>query len=104
MPEPSGFKVHLQHTVNHRTEPSYKDQYAMLPHEVFHSLHKYAPDLFRELFGTDEELRNWWALASHAAGTWYNDHPVIRDVHDPTRRIPFGMHGDDAGTQGGTKC
>jgi hypothetical protein len=69
---------------------------ALLPHEFFASVYEGAPDLFKYLFVGDEQaLRNFWV---HNEGTeWFRRHPVVRDVPDPTRRIPIGIHGDDVG-------
>ena len=40
-----------------------------------------------------------WSLAAAVDDDWYRHHPVIPQVA-PRRRIPLGMHGDDAGVQG----
>jgi hypothetical protein len=75
--------------------------HALLPHELFHSIWSEAPELFKYLFyGSDEELLQWWSdAASVPDNTWYQYHPVIQEV-EASRRIPFGIHGDDASMRG----
>ena len=74
---------------------------AILPHELFASLHAQAPLLFEKLFtGGSENLRNWWEAERRADSCWYKDHEVVKNVGDPTQRVPIGIHGDDAGVQG----
>ena len=69
----------------------------LLPHEVFHSLYKHAPELFRHLFvDTEENLEYFWSETSRTHAEFENNHPC-KNV-SPRKRIPVGMHGDDAGT------
>ena len=50
--------------------------------------------------GGDEALCAWWSEATNKGGGWFDNHPVIKNTPDPAMRIPFGMHGDDAGVAG----
>ena len=77
---------------------------ALLPHEMFHTLFTYAPEVFRHILaGTDDDLRAWWQGAQESDPTWHDEHEVVQRVADPVRRIPYGIHGDDAGMQGKTQ-
>ena len=60
-------------------------------------------DLFHELFGTDDSLRQWWGGARSVGGLWYENHLVIASEPDATKRIPYGIHGDDAGMHGSSQ-
>eukprot|EP00973_Karenia_brevis_P022663 3119209-Karenia_brevis.AAC.1 len=70
---------------------------ALLPHEVFHHLYHYGGAVFADLFlgGSEHSLMQWWQRAEAVGGEWYDAHPVIQRV-PPSRRVPFGFHGDDA--------
>ena len=73
----------------------------LLPHEVFHTLHSHGHELFEELFtGGVDNLVQWWAEAQRTGGTWYTQHPTINANPDPATRVPYGLHGDDAGVHG----
>ena len=77
---------------------------AILPHELFHTLFTFAPQLFAHILsGSDADLQEWWDGARMVGDEWYHDHPVINAQGDPLKRIPFGIHGDDAGVQGATQ-
>ena len=74
---------------------------ACLPHEVFSSLYTAAPDLFRHLFtGEPGNLAQWWAEADECDPDWCRSHPTVTTQPDPEKRVPLGMHGDDAGMAG----
>ena len=73
---------------------------ALLPHEVFATLYDKAPDLFRHLmYGTEENLIKFWAGLERTDAELCRNHPVVQHTQ-PNRRIPIGIHGDDAGTAG----
>ena len=55
------------------------DHHALLPHESFHSIFKFAPELFDALFGIGDMLEEWWRQAAEVGGSWYTDHPVVGD-------------------------
>ena len=100
--------------------PARRLHYAMLPHEMLHAVYEKSNELFQELFtGGQDNLRNWWSQAEAGGGTWASGHPVLALEPDPCKRIhlvnvknkitniccrkkriPFGVHGDDAGAQG----
>jgi hypothetical protein len=82
-----------------RDEISESDHSAILPHEVFHSLYTFAPEIFRKIMGTPEDLLEFWDAASEVGDDWYRRHPVVGRV-EPMLRVPFGFHGDDAGVHG----
>jgi hypothetical protein len=101
MPAPYVFDLVLKDKAEHGTEPAIVPHFALLPHEVFHTLFTRAPDLFDWLLtGGDDNLRAWWRLAEEAKDSWYTDHPVIQSQPDSTKRVPLGLHGDDAGMSG----
>ena len=100
LPMPYKFDLLLQ-VADYGTTCKITDHYALLPHEVFHSLHKYGRQLFPALFGDEASFRKWWSLAEEVGGDWYTNHPVITEEPRPEYRIPYGLHGDDAGVQGG---
>jgi hypothetical protein len=80
--------------------PAEKTHGALLPHEVFHHVHQH-PALFERLFtGGQQSLEAWWRGEEQADSCWYRDHPVIARVPDSSKRVPVGMHGDDAGVYG----
>ena len=99
MPEPYKFKLALK-SADYCTTVDEFDHYALLPHEVFYQLYKHARPLFAELFGDEESLREWWSLAEAAGDSWYTENPIIDAEPVPEKRIPYGLHGDDAGVQG----
>jgi hypothetical protein len=68
---------------------------ALLPHELFASVHKAAPELFDYLFGDSETLRAWWRKAENTE--WYATHPVAHAVPGAHPRVPVGLHGVDVG-------
>ena len=77
---------------------------ALLPHELFSVIHNHSTRLFHHLFtGSREELQGWWSAAAETGDAWYTNHPAIQNCADPARRVPIGIHGDDAGVQGGEK-
>jgi hypothetical protein len=45
-----------------RDEISESDHSAILPHEVFHSLYTFAPEIFRKIMGTPEDLLEFGML------------------------------------------
>ena len=89
-------------TIQVTTEPNQPPLtiFALLPHEVFNILYSTTPALFRWLMGSEDTLRDWWDGARNVGGSWYDKHSVIRDTPEATRRIPLGLHGDDAGMIG----
>ena len=75
--------------------------YACLPHELFSALYHHSHDLFCHLFtGPPGNLEDWWRAAEVEGADWIRRHPVVLAQPDPAKRIPFGLHGDDAGMQG----
>lgn len=74
--------------------------FAMLPHEVFGSVYREAPDLFKFLWGSSSQLDQFWQEEEELDTEWYHKHPVIQSEPDPRKRIPIGLHGDDAGMTG----
>ena len=96
VPQPYKFKL------NKKGYDEPQDHYCILPHELFSSLYSCdARELFHALFtGGDENLQAWWDRASEVDDSWYQQHPVIRSQPDPLRRVPVGIHGDDAGMRG----
>ena len=84
-----------------KSESQRRMHHALLPHEFMHSIYHRSFELFEELFtGGPDNLREWWDQASAGGGTWIERHPVVHHQPDPCKRIPFGIHGDDAGAQG----
>ena len=82
------------------TKEKWMSHAALLPHEVFATLYDKAPDLFRHLmYGTEENLIKFWAGLERTDGEFCRNHPVVQNTQ-PNRRIPIGIHGDDAGTAG----
>ena len=80
--------------------PQERTHGALLPHEVFHHLHQ-RPVLFERLFtGGEQNLVGFWNAEEQANSCWYRDHPVIARVPDSSKRVPIGIHGDDAGVYG----
>lgn len=70
---------------------------ALLPHEVFSSIHATSRALFRELFcGPPGNLVEWWLKSADTE--WCRRHPCHAEQSDASRRVPIGIHGDDAGT------
>jgi len=75
--------------------------HCILPHGLLHGIYEHSQELFHELFtGGLENLRRWWEEASSGDTSWMDRHPVIDLEPDPCKRIPIGIHGDDAGAQG----
>ena len=99
LPDPYEFELTLQHKQDEDLTVN-KAHHAMLPHDAFRSINKYAPQLFDELFGTGDVLEQWWSQAAEFGGPWYNEHPVVAEEPDPRKRVPYGIHGDDAGMHG----
>jgi hypothetical protein len=98
LPTPYEFPLVLDRVANFKTDPDTKCHACLLPHGVFGSLHKAAPDLFEYLFtGGAAHLREWWTEARDADPVWYASNPIIHSEPDDTRRVPLGIHGDDAG-------
>ena len=86
------------------TGPAMRQHAAILPHELFGNLFHRAPELFRMLFtGEVGNLEGWWAEAAACGGSWYSEHPVVHNTPDPCLRVPFGLHGDDAGSKANGK-
>ena len=78
---------------------------AILPHELFASMHAYARPVFESIItGGAENLRRWWAAEAENSSNskWLRDHPAIPGA-PAELRVPIGMHGDDAGVQGNEK-
>lgn len=98
LPDPYNFNLDVEHSGElHESIHS-----CLLPHEVFHALYTHGPELFRKLMmgGSEDALVKWWHEAEQIGDGWYTDHPVVAKVSDPRLRIPFGIHGDDAGVHG----
>ena len=100
LPDLYPFKLVLNNIEDYGTQPGVVDHYAVLPHEVFHSLHLHAPQLFQELFGTSDQLAEYWQHAQRTGGSWYTNHPIVASEPDPSKRVPYGLHDDDAGMHG----
>ena len=95
---PAPYKFQL--TKKGFSEP--QDHYCILPHELFSSIFSSgAIELFHHLFtGGTENLLQWWEAAASVDDNWYRQHPVVQSQPDAAKRIPFGLHGDDAGMRG----
>ena len=101
MPKPYSFDVVMKDVENLRTEPGVAAHAALLPHESFASLFKAASDLFEHLMtGGASNLETWWRDARKSDRNWYHNNPVVQSCPDDTKRIPLGIHGDDAGMAG----
>ena len=99
MPRTYEFLLHVKHSCFEETIE--KTHSALLPHEVFGNLYNHAPELFKDLItGGPANLLRWWSDAARIGGSWYTNHPVIAAEPEPLRRVPFGLHGDDAGMHG----
>ena len=105
LPHPYEFKLNL---IDHSLTDDGLDKQAretthaaLLPHEVFHCIYSHGPELFTKLFlgGSENNLATWWREAAAIADEWYTEHPVIHRVA-ASLRVPFGVHGDDAGVHG----
>ena len=73
---------------------------AILPHELFATLHAHARPVFEQIVsGGAENLRKWWAAEAENSSNWLCDHPAIPGA-PAELRVPVGIHGDDAGVQG----
>ena len=96
LPEPYKFKL------KKKGFDELQDHYCILPHELFASLYSAgASELFDHLFtGGEQNLLDWWRDAGEVGDSWIRQHPVVHNTPDPARRIPFGIHGDDAGMRG----
>jgi len=100
VPDPYDFRL-IVNRWSGDEEPCERTRSCLLPHEVFATIYKHGPELFDELFiGGLANLRDWWREAERIGGTWFSQHPVIRNFPDPLSRIPIGIHGDDAGVHG----
>lgn len=74
---------------------------AALPHEWFAALCR-IPVLTEVLLtGGETNLRAWWDQAAAWGGPWFES--LTAPTADPARRIPIGIHGDDAGGHGSEK-
>ena len=51
------------------------------------------------MYGTEENLIKFWAGLERTDGEFCRNHPVVQKT-PPNRRIPIGLHGDDAGIAG----
>ena len=107
LPEPFDFEIKIKHlggrrkgTFNVEPDPVPATKSALLPHEVFHSIFKHAPDVWEYLLGDMQPLRGFGEAAANAGDEWYRLHPVVAGV-PAELRIPMGIHGDDAGVHGG---
>ena len=97
LPKPFEFK--LQKDTRHG--PRELSHFAVLPHELFSSVYHQAAELFELLFtGPEGNLDAWWTAAAVEGGDWLRLHPVVALQPDSSKRVPFGIHGDDAGIQG----
>jgi hypothetical protein len=97
LPKPFEFKLFK----DTRHGPQELSHFAVLPHELFSSVYHQAEDLFELLFtGPEGNLDAWWAAAAAEGGDWLKLHPVVALQPDSSKRVPFGIHGDDAGAQG----
>jgi hypothetical protein len=73
---------------------------ALLPHEMFASMHAYARPVFENIMtGGSGNLRKWWAAEAENNSSWFQDHPAIPGA-PAELLVPIGIHGDDAGVQG----
>ena len=97
LPDPYEFMI--KYAID-ETKSGEKLQAALLPHEVLHTLFSHARDLFGCLMGEDDALSQWWAEAATVFPEWYSAHPVVQEGVPPEKRIPIGIHGDDAGVHG----
>ena len=96
LPSPYEFMVQFKRC-------GHRPHFAILPHELFGSIFAAGRDIFDRLFtGGRENLESWWAKAEEINDSWYRCHPVIHSTPDPQQRIPYGLHGDDAGMAGST--
>jgi hypothetical protein len=78
-----------------------RQHFAILPHELFGSIYSAGLDIFHRLFtGGERNLQEWWERAAAIDDSWYRHHPVIRATPNPLLRVPYGVHGDDAGMAG----
>ena len=100
LPELYEFQLLLNNIEDHGTSPGIANHYALLPHEVFNALHLNAPQLFKELFGTSDQLTEFWQHAQRTGGSWYTSHPIIASEPQASKRVPYALHGDDAGMHG----
>lgn len=97
LPDPYEFEL-LKET---KDGPQLLSHHAILPHELFSCLYHKAFELFELLFtGPPGNLLQFWIDAERDGGSWFRLHPVIQLQPDPEKRVPFGLHGDDAGAQG----
>jgi hypothetical protein len=81
--------------------PQELTHHAMLPHDMFSAIHAHSSELFHELFtGGSDNLLNFWRDAEAEDREWCRRHPVVQKCPDASLRVPFGIHGDDAGAQG----
>ena len=70
---------------------------ALLPHEVFHTIHTLGKELFDYLFvGGPGNLEEFWRLTEATDPEFVREHPVTQETPSHLR-VPLGMHGDDAG-------
>ena len=81
---------------------------AILPHEMFATMYAHAKPVFENILtGGGENLQKWWAAEAEWAAkaennsrcTWFTHHPAIQGA-PAEKRVPIGIHGDDAGVQG----
>ena len=73
-------------------EPIQAMHSCFLPHEVLHSLHEHASDVYEHLLGDKKALQDFWQAAASADDEWYRLHPVIAGT--PAELcIPIGLHG-----------
>jgi hypothetical protein len=72
-------------------------QSALLPHEVFHTLYTYGPELFHHLFvGRPGNLLHWWQETYRTNPEFVDNHPVCKET-PADYNVPIGVHGDDTG-------
>jgi hypothetical protein len=97
LPKPYPFNL-LKDTTHGTAE---RVHHAILPHDLFSQIFHKAEDLFSMLFtGPPGNLEDWWRSAAVEGGSWLRLHPVVASQPDSSKRVPFGIHGDDAGVQG----
>ena len=95
------FQIVLNGKDNLGTSPGLSTHAALLPHEVFASLYSQSPALFEYLMsGGSNNVIDWWRNAQLCDSAWCSSHPGVANQPDPAKRIPLGIHGDDAGMAG----
>ena len=93
LPTPYNFKVD-------DTDPDSLTLSMFLVHEVLHSL-RLGGNIFEKLMGSPQDLTAFWDEAASIGDEWFTEHPVLQTATPTHSIIPIGLHGDDAGVQGG---